>query len=493
MAEIPDIKPAPVPDNSDKRGPDLISEQQSRRASKDPASFKAAPEVKPEQGYLDTANQPSFFNLAQSAPNFGLEELVSSSIKSELKKITINGQSPEVSGGGGMSFNLSSPASASDLFSVFNGSNSRVNISPELSNFLGLGAGVQTPPTNEYASPFPTRYAPTPTTNLDSEREEYRPSMAEEARARTLKFAEEARARTLKFREKFNPESSTTDEADSTEPPAAPVRFRNTNPESDTVRSVRDGSIKDQLDYFKTNRRLPGESREEFKERKEEIKELKAAGGLDAVVDAIKNGDTSYFYKSFIPLYVTRADGNKKILIRLDNSHTTVIEGAESGERAGSLPSEDSYYLGGGGNSTKYPWDIVAYPDPNSTSNNPPYKAKIVPGTIGGILPSNYDVELDVGTGLKYAIVDCTTNGEMVTSATISFTSTFPSPISATPDKAPTSFKVCFGMVKKEANKAPEVYSFWKRSLSAVPNAAYATAPTNANDPTKYYYVWRVG
>jgi hypothetical protein len=147
------------------------------------------------------------------------------------------------------------------------------------------------------------------------------------------------------------------------------------------------------------------------------------------------------------------------------------------------FPSEDP----------RAPWDIVAYPDPDSTAPNPPYKAKIVPGTIGGILPSNYDTEVDVGTGLKYAIVDCTTNGEMVTSATISFTATFPSPISATADRAPTSFKVCFGMFNKEPNKAPEVYSFWKRSPSAVPNAAYAIAPTNANDPTKYFYVWRVG
>lgn len=153
---------------------------------------------------------------------------------------------------------------------------------------------------------------------------------------------------------------------------------------------------------------------------------------------------------------------------------------------------------GGGGGSVQSPWDIVAYPDPASMNQdppptNPPYKAKIVPGTIGGILPSNYDEEIDVGTGLKYGIVDCSTNGEMVTSATISFTSTFPSPISATADKAPTSFKVCFGMVNKEANKAPEVYNFWKRSPSAVPNAAYAIAPTTSGQPVKYYYVWRVG
>jgi hypothetical protein len=143
--------------------------------------------------------------------------------------------------------------------------------------------------------------------------------------------------------------------------------------------------------------------------------------------------------------------------------------------------------------SSRFPWDIVAYPDPDSTADNPPYLAKIVPGTIGGILPSNYDEEFDVGTGLKYAVVDCTTNGEGVTSATISFESSFPSQISATADKAPTSFKVCFGMVNKEANKAPEVYNFWKRSPSAVPNAAFVIGSTTPTTPHKFYYTWRIG
>jgi hypothetical protein len=148
---------------------------------------------------------------------------------------------------------------------------------------------------------------------------------------------------------------------------------------------------------------------------------------------------------------------------------------------------------GGEGGASQYPWDIVAYPDPYSTANPRPYKAKIVPGTIGGILPSNYDIELAVGTGLKYAIVDCSTNGEAVTSATISFTSTFPSSISATADKAPTSFKVCFGMIDKQGNDAPKVFNFWKRSPSAVPNAAYVTANSTPTTPHTFYYTWRVG
>ena len=149
----------------------------------------------------------------------------------------------------------------------------------------------------------------------------------------------------------------------------------------------------------------------------------------------------------------------------------------------------------GGGGSAEFPWDIKVsgVPPPADDGTYSSYKAIIVPGLIGGILPSNYDDEFTVNSGVTYGIVECTTNGEAVTSATISFNSTFPTPESATADKAPTSFKVCFGMVDKSGSDAPLVFDFWKTSKSAVPNAAYAIAPTTPNDPTKYYYVWRVG
>jgi hypothetical protein len=140
------------------------------------------------------------------------------------------------------------------------------------------------------------------------------------------------------------------------------------------------------------------------------------------------------------------------------------------------------------------PWNIIVYPDPASTSTPPAYKAKIIPGTIGGILPDNYDDEIVVGTGpLKYGVVDCTTNGEAVTAATISFGATFPAPTSATADKAPLSFKVCFGMMKQEPDEAPEVFNFWGKSPSAVPNAAYVQANVDPATPHTFWYTWRVG
>ena len=138
----------------------------------------------------------------------------------------------------------------------------------------------------------------------------------------------------------------------------------------------------------------------------------------------------------------------------------------------------------------RFPWDMVTWQDPPKSGT---YKCKVAPGLIGGILPSNYDDEFTVNSGVTYGIVECTTNGEAVTSATISFNSTFPTPVSATVDKAPTSFKVCFGMLDKQSDAAPFVFNFWRKSQSAVPNAAFVQAVVDPTQPHKFYYTWRVG
>jgi hypothetical protein len=66
------------------------------------------------------------------------------------------------------------------------------------------------------------------------------------------------------------------------------------------------------------------------------------------------------------------------------------------------------------------PWDLIARPDPESNSENPPYIVRVQPGTLNGILPSNWDIEEDVaGTGLFYAKAVIATDGEAVTGVTI--------------------------------------------------------------------------
>ena len=93
-----------------------------------------------------------------------------------------------------------------------------------------------------------------------------------------------------------------------------------------------------------SKRRQEGESRKEHKERKELI-----LGFDQQAQEALRNGDTTLLGKGYVPVLFSRADDKRKVLLRLDVTHSAVIEGAQSNERQGTLPSEDAYYLGGGG------------------------------------------------------------------------------------------------------------------------------------------------
>jgi hypothetical protein len=66
------------------------------------------------------------------------------------------------------------------------------------------------------------------------------------------------------------------------------------------------------------------------------------------------------------------------------------------------------------------PWDLIAFPDPESESENPPYKIRVQPGTLNGILAVNWDEEFTAqSTGLYYAKAVITTDGEAITSVNI--------------------------------------------------------------------------
>jgi hypothetical protein len=71
---------------------------------------------------------------------------------------------------------------------------------------------------------------------------------------------------------------------------------------------------------------------------------------------------------------------------------------------------------------TTQPWDLQARVDPDADpeDENPPYILRVRPGTLNGILPSNWDIEEEVaGTGLFYAKAVIATDGEAVTGVTI--------------------------------------------------------------------------
>ena len=77
---------------------------------------------------------------------------------------------------------------------------------------------------------------------------------------------------------------------------------------------------------------------------------------------------------------------------------------------------------GAGTPATTQPWDLVAQVDPDAAPENPnpPYLVRVRPGTLNGILPTNWDIEEEcAGTGLFYAKAVIATDGEAITGVTI--------------------------------------------------------------------------
>jgi hypothetical protein len=108
--------------------------------------------------------------------------------------------------------------------------------------------------------------------------------------------------------------------------------------------------------------------------------------------------------------------GERGITVRQDGTGT-YIGLAASLPRGGTTPA------------TPQPWDIIATPDPDADpeDENPPYILRVRPGTLNGILPSNWDIEEEIaGTGLFYAKAVIATDGEAVTGVTIEIDGTPP-------------------------------------------------------------------
>lgn len=84
---------------------------------------------------------------------------------------------------------------------------------------------------------------------------------------------------------------------------------------------------------------------------------------------------------------------------------------------------------GGGTPPAPQPWDLIARVDPDADpeDENPTYLVTVRPGTLNGILPSNWDEEFECAeTGLHYAKAVIATDGEAITGVTIAIDTTEP-------------------------------------------------------------------
>jgi hypothetical protein len=163
-----------------------------------------------------------------------------------------------------------------------------------------------------------------------------------------------------------------------------------------------------------SRRQQRGESREEFRERKEKIESFD-----QKAQEALRNGDTTLLGKGYVPVLFSRADEKRKVLLRLDVTHSTVIEGAAGNERAGSLPSDDAYYLGGGGGSC---FGLGLFVKTVGEGENATQQVWVSPGSVGGKTPPGFGEEgkniANGGSGQVWAEVNINDQtGEIVSVA----------------------------------------------------------------------------
>jgi hypothetical protein len=131
------------------------------------------------------------------------------------------------------------------------------------------------------------------------------------------------------------------------------------------------------------------------------IKEL-GSERLNAIVTEIKRN---------------KPKGERGITVRQDGTGTYIGLAASLPQGGSSTPA------------TFQPWDLLAQVDPDADpeDENPPYLVRVRPGTLNGILPTNWDIEEEcAATGLFYAKAVVATDGEGITGVTIVINGTAP-------------------------------------------------------------------
>jgi hypothetical protein len=109
--------------------------------------------------------------------------------------------------------------------------------------------------------------------------------------------------------------------------------------------------------------------------------------------------------------------GERGITVRQDGTGTYI-------GMAASLPRGSA-----GTPATPQPWDLLAQVDPDADPEDPtpPYLVRVRPGTLNGILPTNWDIEEEcAATGLFYAKAVVATDGAGITGVTIVINGTAP-------------------------------------------------------------------
>lgn len=139
---------------------------------------------------------------------------------------------------------------------------------------------------------------------------------------------------------------------------------------------------------------------------------------------------------------------------------------------------------GGGGMTQVFPFDVIS-------AGTAGYAVQ--PGTINGLLPSNYTITQMLGpTNTYYLTLSVTASSGQITGATLSFAASAPAAVPVNMGQPPTSFDYLLGVV---------IDQVWFRtigpgSLSAGGNEVFRTdksSPAPGTLPYDIWYTWLIG
>jgi hypothetical protein len=350
----------PFPPNTDDRQRDVFQDQEDRingrRAEAEPitedfdppTAFDVGPPPMPDLQFAST----------QSAEE-AAAEAARAAINDALRNMTINGVSPNISGGG-ISFDIPVEPSASSAFAAMNAIPDMEPPLPDTPAIVPMPqptVEVNLPELPETTPlPAPPDTGPTPTsepaeTPQDTVEVDVPPATeAEIPEQPTGDSPQEGGG---------PPEADEAPEAASNAPEA----------EEDAQKSDPTG--------IASSERQRGEMRGEYEERQKEIKQVMED---ETAAKAFSVGDTSYINGGYVPVLLTRKDGRRKILAQIDNAFAAVVEGAIGREKTTTLPPDNGYYVSGGeGSVPPHPWQILL--ENRSTGNTPNFQYKIEPAS----------------------------------------------------------------------------------------------------------------
>jgi hypothetical protein len=171
--------------------------------------------------------------------------------------------------------------------------------------------------------------------------------------------------------------------------------------------------------------------------------------------------------------------GERGITVRQDGTGTYI-------GLAASLPR------GGGNSTTLHPFQIFSNTDPDSDPENPTYLVTVLPGTLNGVLASNWTIEEECGEDeLGHVVLTATASSNGIVSSSLSFDSSPPtaeqSPVQW---GLPTSFKVLIGLVR-----GPQVWQVVYDNLSYAGVKRITTdraTPAIGQLPYDNWYIWQL-